>query len=124
MTAHDLHVMKLSLATIEPQVSSLYTSRIYLEVALKTAKIFKHGNSQAVRLPKEFRFESHEVLMRRASGGILLRAPKIEYSRVLEAVSRFEGTLMHPHSLYWRLSNIALKLLHDPFLHPSPFHKQ
>ena len=94
MTAHDLHVMKLSLATIEPQVSSLYTSRIYLEVPLKTAKIFKHGNSQAVRLPKEFRFESDDVLMMRASGGILLLPPMIEYSRVLEAVSRFEGTFI------------------------------
>ena len=26
-----------------------------------TAKLFKHGRSQAVRLPKEFRFEGTEV---------------------------------------------------------------
>jgi antitoxin VapB len=26
-----------------------------------TAKVFKHGRSQAVRLPKEFRFEGSEV---------------------------------------------------------------
>lgn len=28
---------------------------------MKTAKIFKHGNSQAVRLPKEFRFAGTET---------------------------------------------------------------
>ena len=36
---------------------------------MKTAKIFKHGNSQAVRLPKEFRFADDEVLIQRSGGG-------------------------------------------------------
>ncbi|MGA2218626.1 MAG: AbrB/MazE/SpoVT family DNA-binding domain-containing protein [Terracidiphilus sp.] len=31
----------------------------------KTAKLFKNGRSQAVRLPKEFRFEGTEVAVRR-----------------------------------------------------------
>jgi antitoxin VapB len=35
------------------------------EAAPKTAKLFKNGRSQAVRLPKEFRFEGTEVLIRR-----------------------------------------------------------
>ena len=30
-----------------------------------TAKLFKNGRSQAVRLPAEFRFEGDEVLIRR-----------------------------------------------------------
>jgi antitoxin VapB len=30
-----------------------------------TAKLFFHGRSQAVRLPKEFRFEGTEVFVRR-----------------------------------------------------------
>jgi hypothetical protein len=34
-------------------------------VAAKTAKLFKNGRSQAVRLPKEFRFEGTEVAIRR-----------------------------------------------------------
>lgn len=40
----------------------------------KTAKIFMTGRSQAVRLPKEFRFDGNEVEIRRdpVSGGILL----------------------------------------------------
>jgi antitoxin VapB len=39
---------------------------------MKTAKIFQHGNSQAVRLPKEFRFEEDEVVIKRHAGGVLL----------------------------------------------------
>lgn len=33
--------------------------------AVKTAKLFKNGRSQAVRLPKEFRFDGTEVRIRR-----------------------------------------------------------
>ena len=36
------------------------------------AKIFMHGRSQAVRLPKEFRLPGKEVRVRRVGGGILL----------------------------------------------------
>jgi antitoxin VapB len=40
----------------------------------KTAKLFKNGRSQAVRLPKEFRFEGTEVAIRRdpATGEVVL----------------------------------------------------
>jgi antitoxin VapB len=40
----------------------------------KTAKLFKNGRSQAVRLPKEFRFEGNEVEIRRdpATGAVVL----------------------------------------------------
>ncbi len=41
---------------------------------VKTAKLFKNGRSQAVRLPKEFRFEGTEVMIRRdpATGEVVL----------------------------------------------------
>ncbi len=39
---------------------------------LQTAKIFWSGRSQAVRLPKEFRVEGNEVLIRREGGNIVL----------------------------------------------------
>lgn len=35
------------------------------EVDVQTAKLFKNGRSQAVRLPAEFRFEGAEVQIRR-----------------------------------------------------------
>lgn len=33
---------------------------------MKTAKIFKNGQSQAVRLPKEFRFNDSEVFIKKS----------------------------------------------------------
>ena len=39
---------------------------------VKTAKIFQHGRSQAVRLPKEFRLPGTEVHVRRVGRGVLL----------------------------------------------------
>jgi antitoxin VapB len=43
--------------------------------ASKTAKIFMNGNSQAVRLPQEFRFEGKEVYIRRDGEEVIL-SPK------------------------------------------------
>jgi antitoxin VapB len=37
-----------------------------------TAKLFKHGRSQAVRLPKEFRLPGKEVRVCRVGRGVLL----------------------------------------------------
>ncbi len=41
---------------------------------MQTAKLFKNGRSQAVRLPAEFRFEGDEVLIRRdpVTGDVIL----------------------------------------------------
>ena len=41
-----------------------------------TAKLFKNGNSQAVRLPKEFRFEGDEVLIHREGKKIIIEGIK------------------------------------------------
>jgi antitoxin VapB len=46
----------------------------------KVAKLFKNGRSQAVRLPREFRFEGDEVRIRKVAGGVLLE-PLISDSR-------------------------------------------
>jgi antitoxin VapB len=41
---------------------------------MKTAKLFRNGRSQAVRLPSEFRFEGSEVFVRRdpTTGDVIL----------------------------------------------------
>jgi antitoxin VapB len=39
---------------------------------VKTAKIFRHGRSQAVRLPKQFRLPGSEVWVRRVGRAVLL----------------------------------------------------
>ena len=64
----------------------IYYKYLFAECAMKTAKVFKHGNSQAVRLPKEFRFDDDEVLIKRSAGGVLLLPKKIAYERVMASL--------------------------------------
>jgi len=42
---------------------------------MKTARVFKNGQSQAVRLPKEFRFAEDEVYIKKV-GNVVLLLPK------------------------------------------------
>jgi antitoxin VapB len=39
---------------------------------VKKAKLFANGRSQAVRLPKEFRFAGHEVYIERQGDAVIL----------------------------------------------------
>ena len=43
---------------------------------MRTTRVFTNGNSQAVRLPKEFRFDGSEVFIRKdaATGDVVLSA--------------------------------------------------
>jgi antitoxin VapB len=43
---------------------------------MDSAKVFMTGRSQAVRLPKAYRFEADEVLIERQSDGAVLLRPK------------------------------------------------
>lgn len=43
-----------------------------------TAKLFKNGRSQAVRLPREFRFPGKEVRIRKVPGGVLLQPMRLD----------------------------------------------
>ena len=60
---------------------------------MKTAKVFRHGNSQAVRLPKEFRFADSEVMVRRTATGVLLLPKKITYDQAMRVAAMFNGRL-------------------------------
>jgi len=39
---------------------------------MTTAKVFRNGRSQAIRLPKEFRVKGEEVYLRRAADGFIV----------------------------------------------------
>ena len=55
------------------------------------AKLFFHGRSQAVRLPKEFRFEGTEVYVRRVGTDVVLSSqPKASMQNLLDALDEFE----------------------------------
>ena len=52
-----------------------------------TAKVFMTGRSQAVRLPKEFRFESDEVRIRKEGNAVILEPLPEDWSW-LDAIVR------------------------------------
>ena len=59
-------------------------------MATLTAKVFQSGNSQAVRLPKIWRFSSRTVQIEKTGRGLLLLDPKAEAKRV-KALAKLYG---------------------------------
>ena len=55
----------------------------------KTAKIFTNGRSQAVRLPKEFRFDTSEVYIRRVGDEVVISAKKPIWGKFFQQKSSF-----------------------------------
>ena len=53
---------------------------------MKTAKLFKNGRSQAVRLPKEFQFRGKEVRIRRVGHGVLLEPVDVDVKAWFDAI--------------------------------------
>jgi antitoxin VapB len=52
-----------------------------------TARVFRSGNSQAVRLPKEFRFKSKEVEIFRRGDEVVLREKDKTLVRAFELLA-------------------------------------
>ena len=61
---------------------------------LKTAKIFKSRNSQAVRLPKELQFDVSEVEIFRRGDEIVLRKKPHNLARVFELLADMSEDFM------------------------------
>ncbi|MDR2990523.1 MAG: type II toxin-antitoxin system VapB family antitoxin [Burkholderiaceae bacterium] len=62
---------------------------------LAIAKVFMNGRSQAVRLPKEFRFDTDEVTVERQGEGVVLR-PRHRtreqwWAQLQKVLGQFEG---------------------------------
>ena len=60
----------------------------------KTAKVFWSGNSQAVRIPKEFLIEADEVEIRKRGNTILLRPKVRSWAPLLESLGKFTNDFM------------------------------
>ena len=60
------------------------------------AKVFMSGNSQAVRLPKEFRFDTDEVEIFRRDGDVVLRAPETDMHRAVSALRELSALIELP----------------------------
>ena len=56
---------------------------------MATAKIFKHGGSQAVRLPRAFRFEGAEVLIEKRGDELVLKPVPSPKFRSFAEIARY-----------------------------------
>ncbi len=56
-----------------------------------TAKLFTHGGSQAVRLPKAFRFEGSEVSIRKEGDAVILEPMRSDFSLLWGKIDAFES---------------------------------
>jgi len=61
---------------------------------MKAARLFKNGQSQAVRLPKEYRFKGDRVLVKRVGNALVLIPLKEPWTPLLESLSQFSKDFM------------------------------
>ena len=72
------------------------------------AKLFWNGRSQAVRLPKEFRFEGDRVRVTRMGAGILIEPlPAVEKETLEELFARMDAMGADPLFPEGRKQNLA-----------------
>ena len=58
---------------------------------MDTAKLFKSGRSQAVRLPKQYRFDGKEVAIKHLGTAVLLMPLDDPWQLMAEALDEFES---------------------------------
>ncbi len=67
---------------------------------MKTAKIFENGRSQAVRLPKECRFDTNEVAINRIGDIVLLMPVSNKWISFMQAIDMFSDDFMQERDEY------------------------
>jgi antitoxin VapB len=58
---------------------------------MNTAKVFRNGNSQAVRLPREFRVEGTELIIKRIGDVLLLVPKRYRAESLVEALAELDA---------------------------------
>jgi antitoxin VapB len=61
---------------------------------MTNARVFQSGNSQAVRLPKEFRFQSEQVEIFRRGDEIVLREIPINAAAIFDVLAELPTDFM------------------------------
>jgi antitoxin VapB len=64
------------------------------KMSTTTAKLFMNGQSQAVRLPKEFRFKGKEVYIQRLGNKIILSDKKQSWNQFFSEASVFDDDFL------------------------------
>jgi len=61
---------------------------------VRTAKLFKNGRSQAVRLPKEFRFEGTQVFIKKVGNAVVLIPEQDSWQTLFDSLEQFSDDFM------------------------------
>lgn len=61
---------------------------------MMTAKVFENGRSQAVRLPKECRFSSDEVMVNKIGDIVMLLPKNSKWDSFMKAIDMFSEDYM------------------------------
>lgn len=61
---------------------------------MKEAKLFKNGQSQAVRLPKEYRFAGKSVYVRKLGDVVMLVPKRGSWASMIDACGKFTDDFM------------------------------
>ncbi len=62
---------------------------------MMTAKVFENGRSQAVRLPKEYRFNDEEVAINKIGDIVILMPKENKWSGFLNSLDLFSEDFMN-----------------------------
>jgi antitoxin VapB len=63
---------------------------------MQTAKLFPNGQSQAVRLPKEFRFDGERVYIQRQGSAVVLLPFHAPWQPLLDSLQEFTPDFVAP----------------------------
>jgi antitoxin VapB len=59
-----------------------------------TAKIFQNGKSQAIRLPKEYRFRGSKVYLKRVGNVVVLIPEQDSWQTLVDSLAHFSDDFM------------------------------
>ena len=61
---------------------------------METAKIFMNGRSQAIRLPKKYRFEGSEVYIKKVGNAVMLIPYQAPWQSLQDSLDMFSADFM------------------------------
>lgn len=61
---------------------------------MDTAKLFENGNSQAVRLPKEYRFPGNKVYIKKLGNAVVLIPEQDSWQSLVQSIGLFTDDFM------------------------------
>jgi antitoxin VapB len=74
--------------------TAVYTIYERKVIIMMTAKVFENGRSQAIRLPKECRFSSDEVMVNKIRDIVLLLPKQNKWDSFMRAIDMFSDDFM------------------------------